>query len=389
MKIAMIGQKGLPGKFGGVETHVAELAPRLARFGHDVVAYARYWYTPKTVRSYFQVRVVRLPSIHTKNLDAITHTFLATVHALFVERPDVYHFHGVGPSLLAFLPRILAPRATVLSTFHSVDRTHAKWSFFARFMLKLGERAAVAFPHQTIAVSQSIASYVKKEYGARATYVPNGITPVRASVNDDLLEQFGLVSFRYIAMVSRLVRHKGQHTLIAAWKYLQKHNASAIKGMKLAIIGDGAFTDTYVRELKELAQGDDSIVFTGNQSGPALQALFMGTRFVVHPSVSEGLPIALLEAMSYGKAVIAADIPENKEVVADHGIIVPKSDEKALAREIADLLKDPMHAASLGHSGRAYVETSFNWDDIAIDVLRCYRGNETIYASDLPALATE
>ncbi len=388
MQIAMIGQKGIGTGFsaqrgaasvgGGVETHVLELATRLVRLGHSVTAYGRSWFVPRGTSRVNGVDVVRVPSIRTKWFDTITSTLLATLHAVMVLRPEVYHFHGVGPALLSWMPRVFAPRATVVTTFHSVDRLHAKWSAFPRFMLRLGERAAFAFADETIVVSKTLARYAEKEFGRRATYVPNGITPVRTSVDPLLLSPFGLQPFDYIAMVSRLVPHKAAHTLIAAWQRARAMQPELLKNVKLAIIGGGAFTDDYVRKLQLMTSHDASIVMTGHQRGESLDALFAGARFMVHPSTSEGLPIAVLEEMSYGKAVIAADIPETMEVIAEYGVPFPVGDIEALAEAILDLATDPMHAAAIGHAARTFVEDEYHWDDIAQDILGMYRRHSMI-----------
>ncbi len=372
MLIAMIGQKGVPGKAGGVETHVTELSTRLVRAGHTVVAYARTWYAPRGADRFNGIRIVRLPSVQTKHLDTITHTLISVLHACVVVRPDVYHFHGVGPALLAWMPRLFAPHASIVATFHCIDRQHEKWGRFARFMLWLGERAAVTFPDETIAVSKVLAAYTKQVFGKTSTYIPNGITPVRMSTDPLLLTPFGLEPFRYVAVVSRLVPHKSQHTLIAAWQKAKTEHPDAFRDVKLAIVGGSAFTDAYVAKLHALASGDASIVFTGTQTGDALDALFAGARFIVHPSVSEGLPIAILEAMSYGKAVLAADIPENREAIAEYGVPFAAGDVDDLAQKLTSLLVDPTRAASIGHLARAYVEDAYHWDDIAAKTMRVY-----------------
>lgn len=378
MKISMIGQKGLPAQFGGVETHVSELSTRLTRLGHQVTVYGRNWYVPRGTAAVNGIRIVRLPSVNTKSMDTVSHTLLAIAHAVTLVRPDVYHFHGVGPALFSWIPRIFAPRATVVTTFHSIDRTHEKWGWFARFMLRLGERAALAFADETITVSKTLTRYAEKEYGRRASYIPNGITPVRTSVDPLLLSPFGLEPFDYIAMVSRLVPHKGAHTLIAAWQRARASAPELMKNLKLAIIGGSAFTDDYVRKLKLMSAHDPSIVMTGYQRGETLDALFAGARFMVHPSISEGLPIAVLEEMSYGKAVIAADIPETMEVVAEYGIPFPAGDIEALAEAIVDLAADPMQAAGIGHAARTFVEDEYHWDDIAHDVVDVYRRHSMV-----------
>lgn len=369
----MIGQKGIPAQFGGIETHVLELSTRLTRLGHLVTVYGRFWYVPKGTDRVNGIRVIRLPSIRTKHLDAITASFLAVLHAIIFVRPDVYHFHGVGPSLLSWIPRLFAPRATIITTFHSVDRNHEKWGFLSRAALRLGERTAFWFADETITSSRSLTKYAAKEFGRRATYIPNGITPVRTSTEPLLLSPFELEPFHYVAMVSRLVPHKGAHTLISAWQLAYKNQPEVMKGIKLAIVGGSAFTDGYVRKLHAMAAFDDSIVFTGFQRGDTLTALFSGARFMVHPSASEGLPIAVLEEMSYGKAVIGADIPETMELVGEYGVPFPVGDIEALADAIVDLAKDPMQAAAIGHAARTFVEDEYHWDDIAQETAALYR----------------
>jgi glycosyltransferase involved in cell wall biosynthesis len=373
MKIVMIGQKGIPSQFGGVETHVAELSTRLARAGHDVLVYGRRWYCDRKLDRYNGVNVKILPSIRTKHLDAISHTLFSTVHACLFARPDVIHFHGVGPSLLAWLPKILRPSAVVVTTFHCLDREHDKWNFVAKWFLKLGERACLKFSDATIATSRVLCKYIYKNYGERVNYLPNGITPRRVTIDSAVLDSFGLRSHGYVAMVARLVRHKGAHTLIEAWQLARVKEPQLFKDLKLAIVGGSAFTDDYVSELKHQASGDASIVFTDFQRGETLSTLFAGARFVVHPSVAEGLPIAVIEAMSYGKAVIAANIPENLELVKDHGISFKAGSAKQLAKKMIELAQDPMQAASIGHAAREFVESEYHWDDIGRATIEIYQ----------------
>lgn len=377
MKITMLGTKGIPSRFGGIETHVAELATRLVRMGHEVVVYVRPWYVGKNASSSFNgIRLVSLPSLVTKNTDAATHTLISVMHALLVERPDIYHFHGVGPALFAFLPRIFAPRAKTVVTFHCVDRRHAKWGAFARFMLWLGEKAALIFPHETITVSKTLEQYTQSAWHARSTYIPNGVTPRRVSLDPALLDPFALQPYGYALMVSRLVQHKGAHTLIAAWQKARDLDPALMKNMKLAIAGDSAFTDEYVAQLRAQAVTDPSIIMTGYQTGESLQALFMGASFVVHPSQSEGLPIAVLEAMSYGKAVIGSDIPENMELLAESGVPFAVGDTNALAHAILDLARDPMEASALGRLSREIVESDYHWDAIAKKTVSLYENEK-------------
>lgn len=372
MKIAMLGQKGIPAVFGGIERHVEELATRLATRGHEVIVYCRPWYTKnREPRTENPVLCVTVPTVKTKHLDAIVHTFMATLHALFFIKPDIYHYHGVGPALVSWLPRLLRPRARVLVTFHCIDRKHQKWGLIARVVLRMGEWASCRYPHKTVTVSRTLTQYCRDVYETETSYIPNGVACPREG-SGALIGRFGLEPGRYLAMVSRLVRHKGAHYLIEAWNHLQIEDPETVRGMKLAIVGDSAFTDSYVNELKLRAGRDPSIVFTGYQSGAMLESLFSNAQFIVHPSESEGLPIAVLEAMSYGKVVLASDIPENMEVIASHGVPFKNGDVEDLKNKMRELLQTPAELEPIGKAARDFVLTEYHWDDIATRVETLY-----------------
>ena len=172
MKIALIGQKGIPALYGGIERHVEHLSTGLAKLGQEVFVYSRPWYTDRKLKDYKGVNVVSLPSIKTKHLDAISHTLFASVHALFQDY-DVIHFHGVGPSLLAWIPKVFKRKAKVVVTFHCIDRKHQKWGRIARLSLRLGEWFANKFAHKTITVSKVLQQYCSEAYDTDTVYIPN------------------------------------------------------------------------------------------------------------------------------------------------------------------------------------------------------------------------
>lgn len=363
MKIAMIGQKGVPAKAGGIERHVEELSTELVKQGHEVFVFCRSWYVekPKTHRG---VQCVSSLTVFSKHLDAIVHTFTSVMKAWRL-KVDVYHFHGVGPAILCWLPKLLRPGADVIVTFHCIDRHHQKWNWFARLALHIGEWCACHFPNETIAVSKTLQTYCHLSYGRDAVYIPNGThIPLHAS-DKKLLDQFGLEENQYFMMCARLVRHKGAHTLIKAWKKLKKDQPKLVKNMKLAIVGGSAFTDEYERELQAITKRDDSIVMTGVQTEDNLHALFANAYAMVHPSESEGLPIAILEAMGYGKCVLSSDIPESMEIIAEHGLTFETNNEKDLSEKIAMLIEQPDLVAAVGKEAREFVAKNYDWADIA------------------------
>lgn len=363
MKIAMIGQKGIPAKAGGIERHVEELSAELAARGHEVLVFCRSWYA-WPVRNHRNIRCIKTPSIPTKHLDAITHTF-TSILAAARENVDVFHIHGVGPALLAWLPKLLRPRANVIVTFHCIDRHHQKWNWFARMMLAIGEQIACRMPDATIAVSKTLEAYCRMNYSVNTKYIPNGTQVPMNEYDASLLKPFQLETQKYLMMCSRLVKHKGAHVFVEAWKKAKILRPDLTKYFKIAIVGGSAFTDAYVKSLHELTKDDSTIILTGTQVDETLHALFANSYAIVHPSESEGLPIAVLEAMSYGKCVLSSDIPENLELTKDHGVTFSVGDVDDLAQKIIMLLEAPEHVRAVGAEARTYVAKHYDWKDIA------------------------
>lgn len=363
MKIAMIGQKGIPAVYGGVERHVEELSSRLSALGHEVTVYTRPYYTSKLRTSHQGVRLVSLPSLHTKHLDAITHTLLATFHAM-KEQAEVFHYHGVGPSLVAWIPRLFRPKARVVTTFHSPDRLHKKWGLIARLALTFGERAAIYFGHETISVSRSLNIYCQERYGKTTTYIPNGV-PNMQTIKPSMIDSaFGLKGDDYILVVTRLVPHKGVH-------YLIKAHAQLNTSKKLVIVGDSAFTDAYVKELREMSS--PNVIFTGWQNGQMLAELFSNASLYVQPSDSEGLPISVLEAAAYGLPIIASDIPSNMEIVGKCGRPFVKADVTDLARALREVLQDVDVRQEMSRKARKLVQEEYEWNAISQNTVRLYQ----------------
>ncbi len=359
----MIGQKGIPARAGGIERHVEELSAELVERGHEVLVYCRSWYV-WPIRDHRGVQCIGTKSIKSKHLDAISHTFTSILDAM-KRNVDVIHIHGVGPALLSWIPKLSRKKIKVVVTFHCIDRHHQKWNWFARTMLYLGEKAAVIFPDATISVSKTLQAYCRMSYSADTKYIPNGTQVPMDPSDENLLSEFGLEPNKYLMMCSRLVRHKGAHVLIDAWKRARIENPEILKDFKLAIVGGSAFTDDYVKELKELAATDDSVVMTGTQTGEALHALFSNTYANVHPSESEGLPIAVLEGMGYGKCVLSSDIPENLELTKDHGMTFKRGDVADLAKQIAILLEHPELVQEVGRQARLHIAKHYDWKEIA------------------------
>lgn len=373
MKIAFIGQKGIPALSGGVEKHVEHLAVHLRQLGHEVTVYTRPWYTSREKHSWQGVRLISLPSLHTKHWDALSHTFLATVHALFQDY-DVIHYQSIGPSILSFIPRILKPKTRVIATFHSRDYFHKKWNAFAQLCLKAAEFFTCHIPERTIAVSEYLAGYAKNFYGCNAIAIPNG-AEVEPVYRQDILNEYGVRAGQYFLSVSRLVAHKGIHYLIKAFIELENTNKLP-NNYKLVIVG----THTGVKETKEyeaylkiMAADRPNIIFTGELSGEPLMTLFTQAGIFVQPSEDEGLSVALLEAMAFGLPVVVSSIPANVELArGGAGAIFENKSVESLKQELAYYVNRLDEAKKLGQVAKERIETHYSWEAIAKKTIEVY-----------------
>lgn len=377
MRIAFIGQKGIPAKKGGgVEVYVENLALELAGAGHEVTVYARRKYTCRKEKefNYKGVRVKQLPTISNKYLEAWIHTLLASAHACFC-RYDIIHYQAIGPASLAFISRLFS-RAKIFATFHCRDYEHEKWGLLARLYLRVSEFLTIYIPHEVITISEILRKYIKETYNKNAIYIPQGVKTLRSSTLENsygkrVLARFGLLQKKYILLVSRFVSHKGIHFAIEMHKSLPKVFKEEYK---LVIVGDSgsSYTKDYEIDLKKMAKGEKNIVFTGFKSGKALETLFQNAYIFIQPSKSEGLSIALLESFSAGVPAFVNNIEENLQVLkmisTDAEFIKDFScdvrDKKIFTRRINYLLMHPDLVAKWGKFSQEKIYKICGWENL-------------------------
>ncbi|HTR97554.1 MAG TPA: glycosyltransferase family 4 protein [Candidatus Acidoferrales bacterium] len=362
MRIAMIGQKGIPATYGGIERHVDEISRRLVARGFDVDVFCRLYYTPAGT-SYHGVHLLRRPSIHTKHLDAITHTTWSTLESL-VHHYDVVHFHALGPALFSGIPR-LAGRRTVV-TVHGLDWQREKWGRFARWFLRRCERPAAHLPDRTIVVSKTLREHFREHHHCDATFIPNG-TNLPQLRPPKKLASLGLTPGRYVLFVGRLVPEKGVHYLCEAFNGIDTD-------MKLALVGGLSFTPDYVEMLRRFQS--DRIRLLDYVFGESLEELWSNAYCVVQPSTMEGLSIALLEALSYGRCVLISDIPENMEVAEECALSFRSKDVGDLREKLERLIRHPELVADYGERAKRHILQHYSWDNVADATAELYRGLE-------------
>ncbi len=361
MKIAMVGQKGIPATYGGVERHVEEIAARLAARGHDVTVYCRFHYTRGPEDTYRGIRLARYPSLNTKHLDTATHCLVCALDYLS-RRYDLVHFHALGPSVFSCLPRLRGTRSVV--TIHGLDWEREKWGRVAAWILHRCEYPAVHFPTRAIVVSRTLRQYFAEKYQIVAEVIPNG-TNVPVTRPPSKMKRFGLDGAPYVLFVGRLVPEKGVHYLLEAFGALDVDPR-----VKLVLAGGTSFSDSYVQELR--SHQSDRIRFLGYVFGDVLEELWSNAYLVVQPSTLEGLSISLLEALSYGKCVLTSDIPENLEVVGDSAPSFRSRDVEDLRAKLKLLIESPDLVRHYEALSRDLVIRNYSWDRIVESLERVY-----------------
>lgn len=358
LRVAMIGQRGVPATFGGVEHHVEEIGARLAARGHEVSVYCRTNYGCDHPSKYRGMHLRHLPTLPTKHFDAIAHSGVSTLAAL-ARRHDIIHYHALGPGLVAPLPRAIG-RARVVQTVHGLDDQRAKWGRGAQSVLRAAQWMSAHVPDTTIVVSRALAEHYAAHHDLRAVYIPNGVTEPTPRPAAAIRERFGLERGGYLLFVGRLVPEKAPDLLVRAFRQLPAP-------VKLVIAGGSAYTDGFVADLHRLGAEDPRVIFTDYVYGSLLAELYSNAAAFVLPSRLEGLPLTLLEAASYGLPVVASDISPHMEVLGFEGAgqrLFPSGDERELAAALDRVLADPAGERAGAAALRGRVLSSYRWDQV-------------------------
>ncbi len=363
LRIMVLGLRGFPGIQGGIETHAENLYPLLVKLGCDVEVVGRAPYMAHANNDEWRgVKFRRLWSPRTKSLETIIHTFLGVLYA-GIKRPDILHIHAIGPALMTPLARLLGMKVVI--THHGADYERQKWGGFSRRVLRAGEWAGMRFSQQRIVISDVIGELVRRRHARNSVLIHNGVVLPQLLATTTALQKFNLTPGRYVLLVSRLVPEKRHLDLIEA--FFSAH----MDGWKLALVGASDHPDDYTRAVEERAQATPDVVCTGFQSGLDLQELYVHAGIFVLPSSHEGLPIALLEALSFGLPVIASDIPANLEIGLEKDRYFPLGEIGALAALLRKAAEQPF-TEEQRQAQRAWVQERYDWERIAQQTYATY-----------------
>lgn len=366
MKIAMIGHKRIPSREGGVEIVVEELATRLSKEGHIVDVYNRKGNNvldknikTKKIKQYKGVNIKTIFTINKKGLDALIYSFFATIVALF-GKYDVVHYHAEGPCAMLWIPHLFGIRT--VATIHGLDWQRSKWGGFATKYLKFGEKIAAKYADEVIVLSQNVQKYFKETYNRDTKFIPNGVNKPEIKEANIIKEKYGLEKDGYILFLARIVPEKGLHYLIDAFKQLDTDK-------KLVIAGGASHTNSYLQEIQEMVKNDNRIIMTGFVQGEELEELYSNCYLYCLPSDVEGMPISLLEAMSYGCNCLVSDIEENTQVTEKYATKFVKSNVNDLKLKLEYCLLNKINNLEISN----YILDKYNWENVVNETKKVYK----------------
>lgn len=377
MKVAMIGHKRVPSREGGVEIVVEELSACMANHSIQVDIYNRSGHNVagskydnnKKLKTYKGCRILTIHTFENKKLNAVVYSFLATVRALFGFY-DVIHFHAEGPCSMIWMPHLFGIHT--VATIHGLDWQRSKWGGFATKYLKFGEKTAAKYADEIIVLSKNVQQYFKDTYDRDTVYIPNGVNKSEIRKAQIIIEKYGIKKDDYILFLARLVPEKGLDYLLEAFGKLDTEK-------KLVIAGGGSHTNDYVEYIKkkvdkinEKTVKDKRVIMTGFVQGRELEELYSNAYVYVLPSDIEGMPISLLEAMSYGNCCLVSDIEENVEVIGIHGERFRKSNANSLYKKLCELIQDKDKVQSYRENVQNYVLKKYSWDKVVEETEELY-----------------
>ncbi len=374
MKIAMLGQKRMPSREGGVEIVVEELSTRMANLGHDVTVYNRRGkhvldkdQKQNNIKEYKNVKIKTVLTIDKKGLAAVTSSLFATLKILF-KKYDVVHYHAEGPCAWMWIIKWFS-RKRIIATIHGLDWQRAKWGGFATKFIKFGEKMAVKYADEIIVLSENVKKYFKDTYNRDTIFIPNGVNKPQIIKPNIIKDKYNLKKDSYILFLGRIVPEKGIHYLIDAYNNLNTDK-------KLVIAGGASDTSEYFKKLKEKAKDNKNIIFTGFIQGAELDELYSNAYIYCLPSDLEGMPLSLLEAMSYSNCCLTSDIPECSTVLEDKGVTFKKSNVEDLTKVLQDLCINSQKVNKYRKESQKYILHKYNWDDVVDKTLELYKGEK-------------
>lgn len=357
MRIAILGTRGVPARYGGFETLAEELGARLVRRGHSVSVCARRYFGQEPVAAfeYRGMRVITLPTVRHKYLETPLHALISFL-MLFRFDAEVVLLCNAANSPFSFLVRLAG--CALLINVDGIERRRSKWNWLGKLWYRLGEWSSVLFASRIVADAEVISNYYREVYGVNSSVIAYGAEPIKREPAGTL-SQFKLLPQGYILYVSRLEPENNALGVVRAYNSLV---AAGQTKLPLVVVGDAPYAKQYIARLK--AEACSSVIFTGFQFAEAYQELRSNCYFYLQASEVGGTHPALVEAMAYGNCVIANDTPEHREVLGEAGLYYARNDFAQLSQLMLKLLNEPALVKTLGENARVRAAKLYSWEVI-------------------------
>ena len=364
------GHKRIPSREGGVEIVVEELSTRLVKLGNKVDVYNRKGKNVqdknadkenKKIKEYNGVKIITIPTINKKGIDAFLYSFFASIRALFGHY-DVLHYHAEGSCAMLWIPHLFHKK--IIVTIHGLDWQRSKWGGFATKYIKYGEKCAIKYADQIIVLSENVKKYFKDTYNRETVFVPNGIEKPTMKKANIINNKYDLNKDDYILFLARIVPEKGLDDLIDAYEKFKTDK-------KLVIAGGASHTNDYLEHIKEKTKNNKNIIMTGFVQGDELDESYSNAYLYCLPSHIEGMPISLLEALSYGRNVLISDIDENIQVAEKYATTFKMGDVSDLTNKLEACIEGKNRYND--NEIQEYVLNKYSWDDVVEKTLKIYK----------------
>lgn len=352
LRIALLGSRGIPARYGGYETLVEEISTRLVERGHRVTVFCRSHYTRPDETELRGVELLRLPTVRTKHLDTPVHTLLSAMRVLARPRWDVALVVNAANAL--FVPLLRLARVPTALHVDGIERRRAKWGPFGRLVYALSERAAGTVASAVVSDAEVIRAYYEERFGVPSTLITYGVD-VRPPTRREVLARLGLSPGRYFLYVSRFEPENNPHRVVEAYR-------DAGGDLPLVMVGDAPYASEFIRKMREAA--DARVLFPGPIYGDGYRELLEGAVAYVQATEVGGTHPALVEAMGYGNCLLVNDTPENREVAGDVALWFEAHRPETLTARFDEVLREPLAAERRGEEAAARAAERFGWEAV-------------------------
>ncbi len=352
LSVALLGSRGVPGRYGGYETLMDELAGRLVARGFEVTVYCRRHNDRRRRVSHRGARLVHLPAVRTKHLETPSHTLLAALHAAASGYDAALVVNGAN---VFFLPLLALGGIRTVLNVDGIEKRRAKWGAFGRAVYALSERLACVLPDVLVTDAETIREHYQRRYGAPSERIAYGVD-ARPLWQVGVLNRLGLASRRYFLYVSRFERENNPQRVVAAYREVGGD-------LPLVMVGDAPYASELIASFKRAA--DPRVRFPGAIYGRAYRQLLSHALAYVHATEVGGTHPALVEAMGYGNCVVVHDTPENREVAGDAALYFDAHSAGSLARALERVRGAPQEVDWRRWAAGERARQLYSWETVA------------------------